>query len=99
MAQLKLELKEKHNVINVRGNAEEVKKVAVAKGVKLTAEVQKVVEGWEGKPKGMRQVAFERGFINLRNQHLYTANGHKDDSGNIIDEDYSVKKILGECYC
>ena len=46
----------------------------------------------------MKQIAYERGFLNLNNLHLYTKDGHSDDNGNIIDEDYSIKKILQECY-
>jgi hypothetical protein len=54
----------------------------------------KVLEGWVGKPKGMKQIAFERGFIDLENVKLYTKDGPKDEDGKTIDESFSLKKII-----
>jgi hypothetical protein len=42
----------------------------------------------------MKQVAFERGLLDLANVHLYSKEGPKDDDGNIIDESFSLKKII-----
>jgi len=54
----------------------------------------KVLEGWVGKPKGMKQIAFERGFIDLESIKLYTKDGPKDEDGKTIDESFSLKKII-----
>ena len=54
----------------------------------------KVLEGWLGKPKEMKQIAFERGFIDLDNIKLYTKDGPKDEGGKTINESFSLKRIL-----
>ena len=91
-------MKELFGIENVRGDGEAVKKIATTKGISLTFEEEKVIQGWLGAPKGQKQIAYERGFINLKNLHLYTKDGHRDNNSNIIDDDYSIKKILAECY-
>mmetsp|Transcript_33709 Transcript_33709/g.81732 ORF Transcript_33709/g.81732 Transcript_33709/m.81732 type:complete len:154 (+) Transcript_33709:463-924(+) len=50
---------------------------------------RKVKEGWMGKPKGMLQVLWERGFIDptVEVSEIYKANkekGEKDENGNLI---------------
>ena len=46
---------------------------------------QKIVEGWSGKPKGMLQVLWERGFIDPdKKESDYTVCGKKDDFQNLI---------------
>jgi hypothetical protein len=48
-------------------------------------EVDQIEEGWVGKPKGMLQVLWERGFIDpAKGWNDYTLNGKKDNFGNII---------------
>ncbi len=39
---------------------------------------QKNLEGWEGKQKGLHQVLWERGFIDVNNVGSYTMNRRKD---------------------
>jgi hypothetical protein len=36
-------------------------------GISVEEEISHVIEGWEGNPKGMLQVLWERGFINTEN--------------------------------
>ncbi len=48
-------------------------------------EVDQIEEGWVGKPKGMLQVLWERGFIDpAKGWNDYTLNRKKDNFGNII---------------
>eukprot|EP00957_Ditylum_brightwellii_P051832 3931040-Ditylum_brightwellii.AAC.1 len=42
----------------------------------------------------MKQVAYERGFLNVDNLKLYTKDGPKDDDGKIIDKLFSLKSII-----
>ncbi len=58
-------------------------------------EIDKIVEGWEGKPKGMLQILWERGFIDQgkMSKSDCTLKGKKDASGNIIPES-SLKHLM-----
>eukprot|EP00957_Ditylum_brightwellii_P200304 15270817-Ditylum_brightwellii.AAC.1 len=54
---------------------------------------QKVVEGWVGKQKGMKQVSFERELVDLEFANLYSQDGPKDNDRKIIDESLPLKKF------
>ena len=62
----------------------------------MEEEIPKVTEGWEGKPKGMMQVLWERGFIDKNNLQQYTLDGKKDGHGNLRPET-SLKHLLANC--
>eukprot|EP00957_Ditylum_brightwellii_P134555 10258274-Ditylum_brightwellii.AAC.1 len=47
-------------------------------GITLEKVEPNVLEGWVGKAKGMKQAAFERGFLEIKNVHLYSKESHKD---------------------
>jgi hypothetical protein len=66
-------------------------------GIELKATVPKIREGWMGKSKGLKQVLYERGFLDLGNIHLYSKDGPKDENGKIMDEAFSYKAIMGKC--
>jgi hypothetical protein len=53
-------------------------------GIPVEEEISRVVEGWEGKPKGMLQVLWERGFINTENglKKTYKVTQSKDSMTN-----------------
>ena len=62
----------------------------------LTYEV--IVQGWMGKPKGMKQVAFERRLLDVESYKKYNKDGAvKVDGERMIDEKYSLNKILSCC--
>ena len=48
----------------VRGNLDEVQKLATNLNIPTKATSKKILEGRVGKPKGMMQVLWERGFLN-----------------------------------
>eukprot|EP00957_Ditylum_brightwellii_P172402 13124972-Ditylum_brightwellii.AAC.1 len=64
---------------NIKGNAEKLHGRAKLMGIALGKVAPNVLEGWVGKAKGTKQVAFERGFLDLENVHLYNKEGPKDD--------------------
>ena len=55
-----------------------------------------VVEGWEGKAKGLLQVLLERGFIHATNLENYTMNERQDACG-ILIPDTSLKLLMANC--
>eukprot|EP00978_Attheya_sp_CCMP212_P007743 scaffold18000_cov44-Attheya_sp.AAC.1 len=65
--------------------------------VPLKHSVEKFKEGWEGKAKGMKQIAYERRCIDLTKIDLYSKDGPKNSEGNIIDESFSYKVLLSGC--
>jgi hypothetical protein len=57
-------------------------------------ETEEVVEGWEGKPKGMLQILWERGFIDpAKKKEDCTIDGKKDALGN-VDPETSLKRLM-----
>ena len=58
--------------------------------------VEKIKEGWEGKPKGLAQVLWERGLIDGTNLKNYSLTGKKDELG-MLDITTSLKHIMGMC--
>ncbi len=57
---------------------------------------QKIVEGWEGKQKGLMQVLWERGVINVNNLSAYTIDRRKDEYG-VIQKETSLKHFMSNC--
>jgi hypothetical protein len=83
---------------NKTGNAmrdfktvEEVHSLANEHNIPITVKVDKKVEGWVGKPKGLLQILWERGFIDDSNLSKYSMNGSKD-----WFEDEKKKKLKPE---
>jgi hypothetical protein len=57
---------------------------------------QKTVEGWEGKQKGLLQILWERGFIDVNNLSAYTVDGRKDAYG-VVQKETSLKHLMSNC--
>jgi hypothetical protein len=93
-------LKERN--ITYKGNMEGLKRVAVNNGIPVSEEIQiqKVEEGWEGKPKGVFQVLWDRGFINsediTKSLKDYKIKGRKDQYG-IINVQFSLTHQMCSC--
>jgi hypothetical protein len=72
-----------------------------------TVEEQKVKEGWLGKPKGMLQVLWERGWIDLSKvvtarSMRYSKDGKKEDFGEDgklkeASQQYALSYLLQQC--
>jgi hypothetical protein len=58
--------------------------------------IPKIIQGWQGRPKGMLQVLWECGFIDEQNLNQYTITGRKDEMG-ILQPETSLKFLLGNC--
>ena len=59
----------------------------------------KVLEGWEGKPKGLLQVLWERGWIDDTDgkaYNNYTIAGRKNEF-NLIQTETSLKFLMASC--
>ena len=56
-----------------------------------------IKEGWEGKAKGMEQILWERGWIDVtRPRKDYTKLGTKDSMGS-IQKDTSLLELVANC--
>lgn len=94
---LKKELFDKFQIDGLKGNLQHIKDIAIKKGLEVTYLPDKIQKGWVGKPKGFKQILFERKLLNLNDIKNYTKDGHKDGDGNLLDDKYSMKNILGAC--
>ena len=97
-------LKQQHNFnVRKRYRRKEVDELARTYNIPLVVEQDKIKHGWLGKPKGMFQVLWERGWIDPdRPMKDYTVNGkkeHLDDSGNVKEEfkHLCLTHLLGQC--
>lgn len=66
-------------------------------GVALNEQKELVTLGWEGQPKGLQQVLWERGLISETLLEKYTLDGRKDPITGQIDLQYSLRHLLSEC--
>jgi hypothetical protein len=80
--------------INVSGTVAQLKDTARRNKIPLVFEMQEILKGWEGQPKGMLQVFWEPGFINgSKSEKYYTIEGRKDEFGN-VDPTTSCKMMM-----
>ena len=76
-------LREK-GIKNAKGNKKQIQTIAQRAGIPVSYQHREVIEGWEGKQKGMEQILWERGWIDpSRDQSVYTVQGSKDSMGAI----------------
>ena len=97
-ARLKQELEAKGILFTMKRNHtfKELAELATANQIELKESVDKVCQGWLGQPKGLLQVARERGLIDPNNLSYYTITGRKGVNG-AIDESSSLRQILTNC--
>ena len=84
----------------------EVQEISIANGIALEVEEDEKVEGWLGKPKGLLQVLYERGWIDPQNVKKYVKDKRKawlDDEKKIkpecqaLYEQYSLTYLMAQC--
>jgi hypothetical protein len=67
----------------------------------IDTKIQKtrVKKGWEGQPKGLLQVLWERGWINEGQLEKYTMEPAMDDDAEVLEgaEDWSLKCLMASC--
>ena len=56
-------------------------------------------KGWEGQPKGLLQVLWERGWIDEGQFEKYTLEPATDDDGEMLEgaQDWSLKCLMASC--
>ena len=64
--------------------------------VPTSTQISRVKEGWEGKSKGLVQVLWERGLIDVTKLNSYTLTGRKDSFG-LIECNTSLRHLMSLC--
>jgi hypothetical protein len=83
--------------IDAKGNSKQVKAMCAAQNIPIKYTETEIHEGWEGKAKGMEQILWERGWIDVRRPRKdYTKNGTKDIMGT-IQKDTSLHELIANC--
>jgi hypothetical protein len=72
------------------------KDICETRGIPTTYEEGTVIEGWLGKPKGQKQVLWERGLIDFNKLSSYSKDGSKDEEGH-RDTTYSLEVLMKSC--
>jgi hypothetical protein len=75
----------------------ELQEFARIRGIDLFEEKEQIIVGWQGQPKGLLQVLWERGLILEHSLEKYTLDGRKDAITGIVDLHYSLRNLLAEC--
>ena len=92
--QLLTALKEKTGMQPPHANIKQIQDLAIANDLPIEFEQRKTKEGWAGKPKGMMQVLFERGFIDREKPlSFYKINGRKNEDGTEVPGS-NIKKLI-----
>ena len=80
--------------VSAKGGKDDLQVLCKNKDIPIEEEIDEIIEGWEGKPKGMLQILWERGFIDpAKKKEDYTIDGKKDAFGN-VDPDTSLKRLM-----
>jgi hypothetical protein len=83
--------------VTATGNYVAIQKLAVERNTPtLEEDLPKIKFGGVGKPKGIYQVLWERGFLDPSNLNQYAMDGQKDQFG-IHQLHTSLKHLLGSC--
>ncbi len=81
---------------------EETKELANNHQIELTYSENEMIDGWVGRPKGMLQVLWERGWINKLELEKYSVDGkssQKDEFGKVREEykTYVLRTLMSKC--
>jgi len=71
--------------------------LACQNGIPTMIKKQKILQGWEGKPKGILQILYEHGLIAESNYQSMTLDGRKNPLTGQIDESTSLRHLLAQC--
>ena len=75
----------------------ELQVFATRNGVDLFEDREQVIAGWEGQPKGLMQVLWERGLIDTSSLEQYTLHGRKNPITGELNLQFSLHHILANC--
>ena len=100
IAELKTELAP-FNLLNDRRQYRLTELQELAKANNIDHKVLRTREkkGWQGQPKGLLQVLWERGWIDEGQIEKYTMDLAKDDDGEVLEgaENWSLKYLMASC--
>jgi hypothetical protein len=89
-----IELLRQRGIENAKGSKKQIRNMAERAGISLTYQKQDVLQGWEGKAKGMEQILWERGWIDpSQDRRTYTVIGKKDSMG-ALRKDTSLRYLM-----
>ena len=99
ISELKAELAAKN--LECKGKRKRIAQLAMAAKIDLEETIEKVEPGWVDQPKGMLQVAFERGMIDPskfdprdgKRQKFYSADGKNNEFDNLIEAS-SLRRVM-----
>jgi hypothetical protein len=75
----------------------ELQEFATKNNVELFENKELVNQGWEGQPKGLMQVLWERGMIDMSSLEQYTLDGRKNPITGKVNLQSSLRHILANC--
>ena len=77
----------------------ELQEMARSKDIDITTNVTQEKKGWQGQPKGLLQVLWERGWIDTGNLDKYTVNPATDADGEVLEgaEQWSLRCLMASC--
>jgi hypothetical protein len=79
---------------NTRGKTiKEIQELALTRNIPITSVEDDIIEGWVGKPKGIKQVLWEHGLLNPN--VTYVAKIKKDDPN--MEEKAEYASVLADC--
>jgi hypothetical protein len=100
IAELKVELGPL-NVLSERRQYRlaELQDIATNNNIDPKIEKTRDKKGWEGQPKGLLQVLWERGWIDEGQLEKYTMDPATDDDGEVLEgaEDWSLRCLMASC--
>ena len=81
-------------LMDPKRSLQDLQRIAALHNLPIEREIVKRKEGWLGKPKGMYQVLWERGYIDPeKGWNDFTVEGRKDCYGNLIAAS-SLRKMI-----
>jgi hypothetical protein len=100
IVELKLELGPL-TILNDRRNYRlaELQEIARSHNIDTKIEKTRVKKGWEGQPKGLLQVLWERGWIDEGRLDRYTMDPATDEDGEVLEgaEEWSLRCLMASC--
>lgn len=75
----------------------ELQEFATKNSVDLYEDKELINQGWEGRPKGLMQVLWERGLIDTSSLEQYTLEGRKNPITGQVNLQSSLRHILANC--
>ena len=95
-------MKAKGHIVRGHVTKKELEQLAEEHGVELTSEVEVIEEGWCGKPKGLLQVLWERGWTDEKNASEYSLKGkahQMDPDDKILPEHrrFVLRSLMEDC--